>query len=441
VINAEATFVNGRENLEVVKNQALADVDQATLDLEFARQDLSQYQEGEYPKLKKEAEAKITLAEETLTNAKNTYEWSRKLFAEKYISETELKRDELTWQKARLDLELAQDALDLLQNYTFKRVMAEYESNLRQKTLALERTKRKVAADIAQAEAQLKASRAEYRQQQDKLDKITAQIGKTKIYAPMDGTVIYATSTKINWRSSDEPLDEGQAVRERQELIHLPTTSSYNAEVKIHESSLEKIRTGLPVRITIDALPDRTFTGTVAGIAPLPDPTSAFMNPDLKVYNSVIHIDGDGRDLRNGMSCQADIIVDQFDKAVYVPVQSVIRLNGATSVYVARDNKFVPQPIKIGMDNNRMVHVLDGLKPGESVLLAPPLAASSQTERKIPQADADIPKTLSDPGDADSALAGDKQRHQNLKDMTPAQREALRDKRQTGGSLNGQPKN
>lgn len=440
VINAEATFINGRENLEVVKNQAQADVDQATLDLEFARQDLIQYQEGEYPKLEKEAKTKITLAEETLTNAKNTYEWSKKLNKEKYISETELKRDGLAWQKARLDLELANDALDLLQKFTLKRRMAELESNLRQTTMALDRVQRKVAADIAQAEARLKASQAEYKQQQDKLDKIKVQIGKTKIYAPMDGTVIYATSTKMSWHSSDEPLDEGQAVRERQELIHLPTTSSYNAEVKIHESSLEKIRTGLPVRITIDALPDRTFTGTVASIAPLPDPTSTFMNPDLKVYNSVIHIDGNGQNLRNGMSCQAEIIVDQFDKAIYVPVQAVIRLNGRPSAYVVRGNEFVPQPVKIGLDNNRMVHVLEGLNPGETVLLAPPLTASSRTTQDMPQPTANASKTFN-ASHSDFPIEQREQKDKNLEKMTPVQREALRQKRRNGNDANSQPEN
>lgn len=381
VINAEASYINARENLEVVKSQAQADIDKASLDFEFAGQDLEQYKAGEYPKQEKEAMAKITLAEETLTNAKNTFDWSQKLFAEKYLSETELKKDELAWQKARLDLELAQDAMNLLQKFTYKRQMAELQSNLKQTEMALERVTRKVAADIAQAEARLKASEAEFQQQKDKLGKIDLQIVKTKIYAPTDGTVIYATSTKMNWRSSEEPLDEGQIVRERQELIHLPTTASYNAEIKVHESSLKKIRVGLPVQITVDALPGRNFTGKISSIAPLPDATSMFMNPDLKVYASVIEIDGNGADLRNGMSCQAEIVIQHFDKATYVPVQAVIRVGGEATIYVKEGQKFLPRQVKIGLDNNRMVHVVEGLTSGEAVLLTPPLAAGElQTE-------------------------------------------------------------
>ena len=427
VINAEATFVNARENLAVVTSQAQADIDQATLDLQFARQDLEQYRAGEYPKLEKEAKATITLAEETLTNAKNTYDWSLKLFEEKYIAEAELKKDELSWQKAKIDLELARDELNLLQNFTYKRKMDELQSAAKQKAMALERVKRKAAADVVQAEAKRKATEAEFKQQQDKFVKIENQIGKTKIYAPMDGTVIYATSTKMSWRSNSEPLDEGQAVREREELIYLPTTSSYNAEIKVHESSLEKIHVGLPVQITIDALPGRVFTGSVASIAPLPDATSMFMNPDLKVYNSIIHVDGDGADLRNGMSCQAEIIIKRFDDTLFVPLQAVLRVAGQPTVYVAEDGQFKPRPVKIGLDNNRMIQILEGVNAGDLVLLTPPLADAStsdntQPEQKIPAAADKNTGTASKERMEGSGNTG------TGKDMTPEQRQQLRQK-------------
>jgi HlyD family secretion protein len=60
-------------------------------------------------------------------------------------------------------------------------------------------------------------------------------------------------------RFNTEPLIEGREVREREELIYLPTTSSAKADISIHESNLEKIRLGLPAVITVDALPGRKF--------------------------------------------------------------------------------------------------------------------------------------------------------------------------------------
>jgi HlyD family secretion protein len=63
VQNAQAAFVNATENLAVVENQAQSDLDLAKLTLDFARQDLKKYTDGEYPNALQKANAEITLAE------------------------------------------------------------------------------------------------------------------------------------------------------------------------------------------------------------------------------------------------------------------------------------------------------------------------------------------------------------------------------------------
>ena len=252
VQNAEASFINATEHLAVAKNQAKSDIDKAELTLEFAGQDLTKYIEGEYPNQLKEAQAKITLAQEELTRVQETLTWSKTLYEEKYISQTELQADELAEKKKILDLELARNNIDLLKNFTYERNIAQLQSDVSQAEMALERTRRKATADVVQAEAELKAREAEYKRQKDKLAKIEEQIEKTSIFAPADGLVIYATSAKSGgWRSNVEPLDEGQEVRERQELIYLPTASSAKVEVSIHEASLEKVGLGLPAVVTV----------------------------------------------------------------------------------------------------------------------------------------------------------------------------------------------
>jgi HlyD family secretion protein len=381
VDNAEAAFIRSRENLAVVKNQAESNISRAELDYQFALEDVKQYVEGVHPKELKEAEANITLAREELQRAGEKLKWSERLYDEQYISQTELEADRLTHNRAQLNYELAVASLELLQEYTSKRKLAELESNVEQMHMALERVNLQANADIVQAEADLKAKETELRQQRSKFEKTEAQIAKTKIYAPRDGLVVYATSVEGGgrWRRQ-EPLQEGQAVRERQELIYLPSAESMMAEVQVHESSLEKVRIGLPARVTVDALPGQVFTGRVAKIAPLPDAQSAWMNPDLKVYPTEIHLDTTHQELRTGMNCQAEIIVAQYPDAVYVPVQAVLRIGGTPTAYVRERGGFEPRPIEIGLDNNSMVHVLAGLKAGQEVTLTPPLDAKAEAE-------------------------------------------------------------
>ncbi len=377
VLNAEAAFVRARENLAVARSQAESDIDKAELDLRFAGEDLKKYEEGEFPQKVMEAEAKVTLADEEQQRAKEKLVWSKTLYEEKYLSQLELQADELAARKAKLNGELARAELDLLKGFTYSREMAQLESDVRQNTMALDRVRRKAAADIVQAEAELKAKRAGYEQEKNKEKKGEDQIAKTRITAPAAGLVVYATSALATWRGNTQPLEEGQEVRERQDLIHLPTAASFMAEIKVHESSLKKISPGMPARLTVDALPGQSFSGTVAKIAPLPDAQSIFLNPDLKVYRTEIHLEGEGSDLRTGMSCRAEIVISRYEDALFVPVQAVLKVRGEPTVYVRGASGWEARKVEIGQDNNRMVRIIAGVSESEEVLLTPPLAEAA----------------------------------------------------------------
>jgi HlyD family secretion protein len=379
VDTAEAAFIRARENLAVARNQAESSISKAELDYQFAQEDVIQYTQGLLPQERMEATTNITLAEEELNRATEKLAWSERLFQEKYISETEYEADRLACSRAELSHKLAIASLQLLNDYTSKRKLAELESNVEQMRMALDRAKLQANADIVQAEADLKAKESDLRQQQGQLTKTEQQLAKTKIFADRDGMVVYATSSRSGSRMS-EPLQEGQAIRERQELIYLPSADSMMAEIQIHESSLDKVQIGQTVRVSVDALPGQRFTGRVARIAPLPDAQSAWLNPDLKVYPTQIHLEGNHPELRTGMNCQAEIIIAQYPDALYVPIQAVVRVGAAPTVYVREGRSFQPRPIEIGLDNNSMVHVLAGLEAGDEVLLTPPLAEKAQAE-------------------------------------------------------------
>jgi len=442
VENAEAEYIRARENLAVVKNQSDSDISKAELTYQFAQEDVIKYNEGEYPQKLREAEAKITLARETMERAAEKLRWSEKLFAENYISQSEKEADRLTHKSAELDLALAEPAKQLLESYTNKRQVAQLDSDVDQARMALERTKLKANADIVQAEAALKAKDAEFQQQKSELVKVEDQITKTKITAPPPGLVVYATSTRTGARGGfTQPLEEGQTVRERQELIYLPSTSAMMAELMIHESSLEKVQLGQSVRVTVDAMPGRSFTGEVKFIAPLPDAMSSFMNPDRKVYTTRVSLEGNHPDLRTGMSCRAEILVDQYESATYVPVQAVVRVAGRPTVYIRAGDKFVPRPVEVGLDNSSMIRVVSGLNAGEVVSLTPPL--DTGTSPGVANAAPLGPMPTSGPtarepggpptsapsagtGSSDEDRAARRERYQN---MTPEEREAERRKR------------
>ena len=451
VLNAEASFIRARENRAVTQSQGESDISKAELDFKFAKLDLKKYIKGEYLQDLKKVNADISIATEELNRSKDKLEGSKRLAKQGYITQTELEGDQLACKRTEINLELAQGKLSLLNEFTHPRNLEQLRSDVEQAEKALGRTKRKVSADDVQAAAELKARESEFTRQTAKLEKMGRQIANCKMLAPVAGMVVYATTGKGSWRGNTEPLEEGQEIRERQELIYLPTTASMMAEVKVHESSLRKVRTGLAVRVTIDALPGKTFYGRVGKIGLLPDAQSAWLNPDLKVYSTEIHLEGDGGDLRPGMTCRAEIVVEQYDDVVYVPVQSVLRVEGRPTVYLASSSGGEPRGIQIGLDNNRMIHVLSGLTEGEKVLLAPPLD-QSETAMKQPPIDAPAAKAqpTTHPAPAAAAIgpaapaatqpAFDPSKLQNMsreerqkyfENLTPEQREQMR--KQFGG--------
>jgi hypothetical protein len=56
----------------------------------------------------------------------------------------------------------------------------------------------------------------------------------------------------------------------------------------------------------------------VKGIAQLPDSGSRYLNPNLKLYETIIELSATEATLRNGMSCQAKIMIEHYDDALFI---------------------------------------------------------------------------------------------------------------------------
>ncbi len=389
--NSEAAVVQSRENLEVARNQATADVAQAEIDLKFARMALHQYVEGEYPQQLQQAEAAITIAGEELQRARDGLEWSRRLETDGYITRSELDADELALKRRELDMELAIGKRDLLTEHTHVQTLERLNSNILQAEMALERVQRRARADLIRAESDLRSKEFDLSHQRSRLERLVDQIAKCRILSPNDGMVIHATSVQTHrWRRID-PLEPGQTVRERQELIHLPTTTEMMVEISMQEAHLPKLSVGLPARITMDTGPDRIYSGHLRRIGILPDSGSMALNPDLKLYVCEVLIDATATGLRPGMSCQVELLIEEHPDALHVPLQALTRVGGVPTLYVVGPGGPAPRPVEIGLDNGRMVHLLAGVAEGERVLLAPPLAPAERRRRDVPRPEIEPP--------------------------------------------------
>jgi HlyD family secretion protein len=265
--------------------------------------------------------------------------------------------------------------------------MEELISEVSQKRFALEKARNEAKANIVDAQAKLNAARERLVRDEQNLKEINDQIDACTVVAPRAGLVVYGTTGRYV-HDSEQPLAEGVEVREQMDLFRLPTSDGLVAEIKVHESTLEKVREGQPVRITSDAVPGRLFTGRISRIAVLPDAQSWWLNPDLKVYLTHIELTGDTTGLRTGMTCKTEIIVREFDDTLSIPIQTVVRVGGRPTVYIPdQTGSLLARPVELGMDDNQMIQILSGLKEGDRVTLTPPLQEGQRPLREQSEPD------------------------------------------------------
>jgi len=375
--NAESALTAATEKLAIARIERESSVSAAELKLQLARLEQEKYQKGEYPQKLQEAESKIALAREEVERAAESLGWTRRLAEEGYLTRSELQADEMAVKQKQINLEAAVTSMNVLTNYSSRQQEATLASNLRQAEMELERVQRQTRANVVQAESDLKARELEAERQRAKLANLEQQIANCRIVAPTNGVVIYHSTMQASRRRwGGEPLQAGSTVVERQELLHIPIDGDMIVELSVPESSLTKLELGQAARVKADALPGAEFTGRLSKIGILPDGRNAWLNPDLQLYNCEIELDESG-DLRSGMNCETDMMIEHHERAFYVPIQCVIRVAGRPVVYVVENGKPAKRAVKLGLDNNRVVHVLAGLAEGDRVLLNPPLEAGT----------------------------------------------------------------
>jgi HlyD family secretion protein len=375
VQNAEASYQKAKAQYDIQESQNRSDIEAAERKLAFARIDKEKYEasNGDYAQLFAAAEEKIKLAEGELAKSQNTYDWSKQLAQKGFLTKSELDRDELDFQRAQVSLDQARRNKQLLVDYDAPRKRAELDADLREAQRGLDRAQLEATSKIVDYQAALGTSKSKLDLEKEKLAKYIDQLAKSKIKSSTTGMVVYARVEGGGRMGGSEPIQEGTTVRERQEILSIPTTGGLIVEASIHESVLKQVSIGKSCSIQVDALPGQVFKGRVQFVALLPDKGSWWANPNQRLYRTEIAVEDGNLEMRPGMSCSVEILSDLIEDCLQVPVQSVVLNEGRTIAFVAAAAGSVEQrTVKVGRASETFVEVTEGLKEGEEVLLAPP---------------------------------------------------------------------
>lgn len=379
VQNARAALTKSEQNLQIQQSQNASDVALAEQKLDFARTDLRKYLEGDWPKKLREAEEAIVLANTELSQAADRLTWSKRLLDEEFLTRTEFETDQLAHERSKIKLEQASRTKDLLERFDHPKEQKRLQAAVAEAERELERVKLQASARLVDLTADVNTNTAKYALEQEKYAKILDQIGKATIYSPVDGVVVYRRSEGGMGRSN-EMIQKGTEVQERQEIMSIPQSGGMVAEASLHESVVQRVQPGMRVRLKVDAIKEREYTGEVAFVAVVPDSNSWWSNPNLRQFKTTISVLDASPDMKPGMSCNVEIQVDSVENALVAPVQAIYRSGGKNVCFVDGATR----EVKVGRSSEAWVEILEGLREGETVALAPPSGFKPEPEPDAP---------------------------------------------------------
>ena len=324
-------------------------------------------------------EASVAAAQSSLLGARTSVEQGR---ANLELARQNLKRQEDLWKEGLT----TKENLEKAQNEVTVR-----EADLRARTQDIETNEQRI------------------KQEQAGLSTTRYNLNQIIITAPMDGLV---TRRSIE---EGETAVVGTMNNAGSVLQTIADMSVIEAEVEVDETEIPTVALHQEAKVTIDAVPDRTFKGRVTeiGNSPIQTNTNTQSNGQRQAttFKVVITLEEPVPDIRPGFTCTAEITTAKRKDVVAVPIQALTvremlyndkgemvretpnrRRRGANietplsasnepppghtrketeGVFAIRDGKAIYLPVKVGMVSEQYFEVLDGLKAGDQVIRGP----------------------------------------------------------------------
>ena len=256
------------------------------------------------------AESRVRLAEINEKQAQKDFDRVEKLFKDKLISRVDFEKSELALKQARVEVQTAKDALEIIK---------------------------------------------------EGITKNSASLSSTLIRSTIDGLILDVPVKAGNSVIMSNTFNDGTTIA---------TVANMNDLIfkgKIDETEVGRIHEGMPVKLTIGALQNLTFDAKLEYISPKGVEENGANQFEIKAAVSV----PDSVQIRSGYSANAEIVLQRAQQTLAVP-ESVIEFNGdSTFVYVMTDSvpeqKFQRKPVTAGMSDGIKIEIKSGVTAKDKI--------------------------------------------------------------------------
>jgi multidrug efflux pump subunit AcrA (membrane-fusion protein) len=215
--------------------------------------------------------------------------------------------------------------------------------------------------DAAKAEYEADKERA-YADRQ-RLLRATAELEQCVVRAQRSGMVIYPTGNE--WEQVPD-IEEGATVHKDQVLLLMPDLNKMQVKVGIHESTIDRIRPGMPVIVT---LTKRKIDGQVASVASIAQPAGWWTGNIVK-YDTIIELPT-MEGLRPGMSVAVELILARHENVLMIPAAAVIETSNGYVCWVVTAEGTQRHSLELGDSSDMFIVVRTGLTEGDQVVVDP----------------------------------------------------------------------
>ncbi|MCX7926444.1 MAG: efflux RND transporter periplasmic adaptor subunit [Fimbriimonadales bacterium] len=375
--------------------------------LRTAQENLRLLREVKHPQDRVELANAVRDAETRLQEVRRNYERLQNLLEKGYVSrqqvdaaqtqlvaaESQLRnlqqRQQQQAQQQTIELENAQAQVESAQAELERARASAVQDELKRKALEAAKTDLENARlrlrEIEMRQLELKQARASEKQAVSQFQNLMIQFSETDVRAPIRGVVTR------RYREVGELVMSGTTgFGEGTPIMQVADLSQMRVKLNLNELDVAKVRVGMPVEITVDALPDRKFKGTVRKIAPAAQSSGQTTALGVVKFAVEVYLNQTDDALRPGMTARCRIITAEKPNALRLPLEAIGKEDGKEYVLrvVPGQNEPNGKPktekvfVKIGLRSASHAEILEGLREGDKVV-KPPFAGPQRRQFEL----------------------------------------------------------
>lgn len=406
---AELRYEQLLREVEAQPKITQASLQSAESALQSAEQNLRLLETVKHPQERVEVENAVRDAQARLQEAQRTHERLAKLFEKGYVSRQQLDSAETTLTLVQSQLRSAQQRLQQLlnqQQIELEEARARLESaraelertranaiqdEIKRKQLEIARTELENARTqlrvIEMRQADLKQARASEKQALSQYQNLMIQFQETDVRSPIRGVVTR------RYREVGELVMSGTTgFGEGTPIMQVADLSKMRVRLNLNELDVAKVKLGMPVEITVDALPNRKFKGVVRKIAPASQQSTTGQASALGVVKFPVEVYLEQSDpaLRPGMTARCKILTARKQSVLRLPLEAIGNENGRDYVLKVVDDpsgtssspKTEKVFVKVGLRNTHYAEIVAGVREGDKVR-KPPFGGPARRQFEI----------------------------------------------------------